>query len=75
MLLMCENGFSPEAAFKIATYNGARSMGIDDQTGTVEMGKHANLLIWNTDPLTDYRAITLGKTVIKDGVVFIDAKH
>ncbi len=73
MLLMCENGFSPEVAFKIATYNGAVSMGIDDQTGTVEKGKHANLLIWNTNPLTDYRSIAKGKTVIKDGVVFVDA--
>ena len=61
--------------FKIATYNEARSMGIDYQTGTIENGKHANLIIWNTNPLKDYKTIAGSKTVIKDGVVSIDANQ
>ena len=70
MLLMCEYGFSPEQVFKIATYNGAKAMGIDHQAGTIEEGKKANLIIWNADPLKGYKAITGGKTIVKGGVIF-----
>jgi len=69
MILLCENGFTIRDAFKIATYNGALSMGIEDQTGSIEKGKHANMIIWNANPLNNTTAITGTKIVIKDGAI------
>ncbi|MDG2005086.1 MAG: amidohydrolase family protein [Novosphingobium sp.] len=36
-----------------ATRNGAEAMGLDDQTGTLEAGKLADLLVIDGDPLAD----------------------
>jgi imidazolonepropionase-like amidohydrolase len=70
MVLMCKNGFSPKQVFKIATYNGAKCMGLDNIIGSIEKGKHANMLVWNTNPLNDYTAIKRRKTIIKDGIIY-----
>jgi imidazolonepropionase-like amidohydrolase len=68
LALLCENGFSTVEALRIATYNGARAMGIEGQVGILEKGKRANFLIWDNNPLQDYHALSGTKSVFKDGI-------
>jgi len=44
-------------AVRIATLNSARSLGVDDEFGSIETGKTADLVILNGDPLEDFRLI------------------
>ena len=52
-----EVGVTPEFALYTATLNNARILGLGDVTGSVEVGKCADLLIANSDPLADFRAL------------------
>ena len=61
--LAVANGLPYEEALKAITVNPARIFKIDEQIGTLEKGKRANLIIANGDPLEP-------KTVIEK--VFID---
>ncbi|WP_379554536.1 amidohydrolase [Qipengyuania sp. DGS5-3] len=36
------------------TLNAAKAMGIDDMTGSLEAGKMADVVLWNSDPLSVY---------------------
>jgi len=44
-------GLSPEKALEALTINPARILGIEDMVGSLEIGKHANVVIWSGDPL------------------------
>ena len=44
-------GLSEEGAIKALTINPARILGIDDQVGSFEVGKTANVVIWDGSPL------------------------
>ncbi|NQX40518.1 Amidohydrolase family protein [Pedobacter steynii] len=70
LILFCKYGFSVADAFKIATINGAKAINIDQETGTLEKGKLANLLIWDKSPFDDYHNFSLSKTVIKNGKIY-----
>lgn len=70
LILFCKYGFSVAEAFKIATINGAKAINIDQETGTLEKGKLANLLIWDQNPFDDYHNFSLSKTVIKNGKIY-----
>lgn len=69
MLLLEDLGIPMPEVFRIATLDGARAIGVSDRVGAVEPGMRAHLVIFDSDPLDDPRAILGGKTVIKDGVV------
>jgi imidazolonepropionase-like amidohydrolase len=45
---------APERAIRWLTANAAKSLGILDQTGTLEAGKMADVVIWNRDPFSVY---------------------
>ncbi|MCP4540300.1 MAG: amidohydrolase family protein [Chloroflexi bacterium] len=44
-------------AARIATINSARSLGLDEEFGSVESGKTADLIILDGDPLEDFHLI------------------
>ena len=45
---------TPEHAIQWLTANPAKSMGILDQTGTLEAGKMADVVLWNGNPFSVY---------------------
>ncbi|TMO06181.1 amidohydrolase [Pseudoalteromonas sp. S558] len=51
-----ENGFdiSEQHAIKWITANAAKSLGIDDKTGSLEAGKQGDVVIWNQSPFSVY---------------------
>lgn len=62
-----EVGVTPEFALYTATLNNARILGLGDVTGSVEVGKCADLLIANSDPLADFRALEQPYMVVARG--------
>ena len=44
----------PERAIRWITLNAAKSLGIDDQTGSLNAGKMADVVLWNQDPFSVY---------------------
>ena len=51
-----DNGFniSEAHAIKWITVNAAKSLGIDDKTGSLEAGKQGDVVIWNQNPFSVY---------------------
>jgi len=51
-----ENGFeiTPELAITWITANAAKSIGLADKTGSLEVGKNADVVIWNQNPFSVY---------------------
>ncbi|MDP2634748.1 MULTISPECIES: amidohydrolase [unclassified Pseudoalteromonas] len=51
-----DNGFdiSEAHAIKWITVNAAKSLGIDDKTGSLEAGKQGDVVIWNQSPFSVY---------------------
>jgi imidazolonepropionase-like amidohydrolase len=44
----------PERAIRWITSNAAKSLGIDDQTGTLKPGLMADVVVWNKNPFSVY---------------------
>jgi imidazolonepropionase-like amidohydrolase len=45
---------TPEQAIVWLTLNAAKSLGIDEETGSLEPGKRADLVLWDGDPFSVY---------------------
>jgi imidazolonepropionase-like amidohydrolase len=69
-LLLAEYGFSIPAILQISTINGAMALSLDNQYGSIEKEKKADLLIWDKSPFDNYKNLLANKIIIKDGVVF-----
>ena len=65
-------GLSHDEALKMVTLNPAMQLGIDKRVGTIDVGKDADLAIYNHDPLSAYAVVQ--KTVI-DGRVYFDRQR
>jgi len=61
-------GLSPAQAIAAATRTPARMLGLEQEIGTLEPGKRADLVIVRGDPLTDLRALRGVLWTVKDGV-------
>lgn len=53
--MFAQGGMSPLQALKTATINPARTFGLDQQLGSVKVGKLADLIVIDGDPLIDIR--------------------
>jgi imidazolonepropionase-like amidohydrolase len=65
-------GMSEEDALKTCTINPARQLGIDRRVGSIEVGKDADLAIWNGYPLSTYSRV---ETTMIEGVVYFDRQR
>jgi imidazolonepropionase-like amidohydrolase len=61
-----------EEALKLITINPAWQLGIQDRVGSIEVGKDADLAIWNAHPLSVYARVD---TTLIDGEVFFDRQQ
>jgi imidazolonepropionase-like amidohydrolase len=60
---------APEHAISWITSNAAKSIGIDDRTGSLEVGKMADVVIWNDNPFSVYAK---ANQVFIDGALVYD---
>ncbi len=72
--LLVEGGFTSEEAIRIATLNGARFLGLDQQIGSIAPGKQADLVVLAGNPVQRIADIEKVSLVFKDGVAFDPAK-
>lgn len=71
---LVELGMTPAQALMAATRNGAIAARGLDQFGTIEIGKRADVLVLDSDPLDDIRNLRKLSMVIRDGRVIDHAK-
>lgn len=62
---------SEEEAWKFVTLNPAKLLHIDDKVGSIKVGKDADIVLWNNNPLSIYSKVE--KTLI-EGVVYFDVQ-
>ncbi|MDT8449877.1 MAG: amidohydrolase family protein, partial [Wenzhouxiangellaceae bacterium] len=55
--LLQEAGFHPLEVLRAATLDGAEALGIAAETGSVEIGKRADLLVVEDNPLADWKVL------------------
>lgn len=62
-------GMSETEALAMVTLNPAKQLGIDNRVGSIEVGKDADLVIYDKFPLSDYAKV---QKVLIDGTVYFD---
>jgi len=72
--LLIETGFNIQEAIKLSTLNGAKYLGIEDETGTIEVGKKADIIVINGDLSKDVSVIRNMDIVFKNGIGFDSKK-
>ncbi|NLG61579.1 MAG: amidohydrolase family protein, partial [Candidatus Cloacimonetes bacterium] len=72
--LLVEAGFDVPQAIRIMTLNGAIALGVDDELGSVEVGKIADLAVVRGNPAADPKELRNTTLVFKDGVGYDSAK-
>jgi imidazolonepropionase-like amidohydrolase len=70
MELYVEAGLSPLDAIRAATLVPARAMGLDDELGTIEAGKRADLVVLDESPLERISNIRTVRFVVRDGKLY-----
>jgi imidazolonepropionase-like amidohydrolase len=68
------NGLSKEEALQAITLNAAKILGIADKSGSIEIGKDANIVISTGDAL-DMRTNNIVKAFIQGRDINLDDKH
>ncbi len=67
-LLVSDAGLSPMDAIASATVTASRLLGLEKEIGTLEVGKQADLIAVQDDPLKDISALERPHYVMKGGV-------
>lgn len=62
-------GMSEEEAWKMVTINPAKLLHLDDRTGSVKVGKDADLVLWSGHPMSIY---TQAEQTMIEGVTYFD---
>ncbi len=61
-----------QEALKMVTINPATMLHVADRTGSIKVGKDADLVLWSDHPLSIYAKAE--KTIV-DGIVYFDREH
>lgn len=70
MLRYGRGAFTRDEALALVTLNAAWTMGLDHRMGSIDVGKDADVVIWEADPLSSYGH---AEKVFIDGELFFDA--
>jgi imidazolonepropionase-like amidohydrolase len=70
LALLVDAGLSPLAALQAATRNAADFMGQLEHRGTIEVGKTADLVLLDKDPLTDINNTRSIQAVVLSGKLY-----
>src|SRR5580765_8000493 len=62
-------GLTEDEAFAMVTINPAKQLRIDNRVGSLEVGKDADVVIWNHHPLSTY---AIAERVYIDGTLYYD---
>lgn len=65
-------GMSEEDALKMVTINPATMLHVQDRVGSIKVGKDADLVLWNKNPLSIYAVAQ--KTMV-DGIIYFDRER
>jgi imidazolonepropionase-like amidohydrolase len=65
-------GLTEEEALRLCTINPARQLRLDQRIGSIEVGKDADLAIWNGHPLSTYARVD---TTFIEGEVYFDRQQ
>jgi imidazolonepropionase-like amidohydrolase len=68
--LLVQAGIPPLDVLTIATRNGARMLRLEHETGTIEVGKRADLVLLREDPLMSISATRSIEWVMKGGTLY-----
>ena len=71
IVLLHDHGASAMAAIRAATTAAARLLGIEDEVGSVVVGKRADLLLVDGDPLRDLTRLGSPRLVIQAGRIIL----
>jgi len=72
--LYVQAGFTPMEAIQAATLVPAQVMGVEKDTGTIEVTKRADLILLDANPLDDIHNIRRVSSVVANGVLYPTAK-
>lgn len=67
LALLVEAGLTPLQALQAATLEPARFLGLEKELGTVAVGRRADLVLLDADPLLEIRNTTRIAAVVRDG--------
>ena len=74
-LMVKRAGMTAADAIRSATLIGARTIGRDKDMGTIEVGKLANLVVLDEDPLKDISNIRSVYITVKNGIRYPHSKY
>ena len=66
--VMVEYGMTPLQAIQAATVNAAQALGRERDVGAIAVGRYADIIAVDGDPLTDVRELESVDAVVKGGV-------
>ncbi|MEH7308080.1 metal-dependent hydrolase family protein [Neobacillus drentensis] len=72
LMLMREQGMSVLEVIHAATYVAAEVLGIEKETGSLEVGKLADLILVEGNPYEDFTALRRVKKVFKEGICMFE---
>jgi hypothetical protein len=72
--LLIEAGLTPYEALQAGTFNAAAALGALDKMGTIAVGKQADMLLLDANPLADVRNVQQRSGVMMHGRFFTEAE-